>query len=87
TEPKSVNEIFLVQNSTTKDYVSQNKNLYNFFHLWRVPFNVNPLLRSYVFEELLRNKIDARARIFKKKKDGLTFKHIKKFNYDFLEIK
>lgn len=87
TEPQSVDVIFLVQNFTTKHYVSQKKSIFNFFHLWRVPFNVNTLLRSYIFEELLRDKIDLRVSMLKKKKVKFTFKQIKKFNYEFLEIK
>lgn len=86
-EPQSINEIFLLQNSTTRRYVAQNKGIYNFFYLWRVPFNTNPLLRSYIFEELLEDKIDLRVNTLKQKKTGVTFKQIRQFNYDFLGLK
>ncbi|MFA6073860.1 MAG: hypothetical protein WC758_07135 [Candidatus Woesearchaeota archaeon] len=85
-EPQSIDIIYLVKNSTVKYHVSQNNNIYDFFYLWRVPFNINPLLRSYVFHEHLRDKIDFGLSMFKKKKSELTFKQIKKFNYEFLEI-
>ena len=85
TEPQRVSEIFLIQNVTSKRYFPKNKSIYSYFHLWRVPFNANPLLRSYVFEELLRDKIDHRLSMLKRKNDGWTFKQIKGFNYEFLE--
>lgn len=84
-EPQSIDSIFLVQNFTSKNYVPQNKNIFDFFHLWRVPFNVNPLLRSYIFEELLRSKIDLKVNMLKKKKAEFAFKQVEKFNYEFLE--
>ncbi len=86
-QPQSIDSIYLVQNYTSKYYVSQDKSIYNFFHLWRVSFNVNPLLRSYVFEGHLRNKIDFNVNMLKKKNFKFSFKEIKKFNFEFLEMK
>lgn len=84
-QPQKVNQIFVVQNYTSGKYPTRNKNLYDFFHLWRVAFNINSLLRSYVFEENLRGKIDFRMRALKGA--DIAFKQIQNFDYRFLEIK
>lgn len=85
TEPKSIDEIFLVQNFTTNNYVCQNKNFFDFFNMCRVPFNANQFIRSYIFEELLTKDVDAKMDLLKKENTKLIFKQIKEFNYKFLE--
>lgn len=84
TKPQRIDNMYLVQNSTSKDYSSKNKSIYQFFHSWRVPFNINPLLRSFVFEEGLRSDVD--HRLSDLNKSQYIYKHIKEFNYDFLNI-
>ena len=85
TDPQNISELFLVQNSTNTNYTCQNKNFFDFLNMCSLPFNANPFIRSYIFEEPLMKEVVVKLGLLKKEKIKFIFKYIKEFNYNFLE--
>lgn len=56
-ERVKIDKLFLVQNSTEKEYFARNKNLYEYINLNSLFFLSNTLVRSYICEEGLTETI------------------------------
>jgi hypothetical protein len=81
---QKIDKLYLVQNTTSKNYKTVNKNLSDFLILNSLYFLIeNLFIKSFLFEENLTNKFFSRLDKIKNI-DNYEFFQIKNFNYESL---
>lgn len=81
-EPRKIDKLILVQNSTNPDYHPKKKSLLDYFILTSFTTFNNPLVRAYIFEENLTSKFIQENDNVKHVRFKYEFKSIYNFNYD-----